>query len=353
MGLAWPKKMSLVKDTAMYRNSILGFLSTLKICSMIFALLILVLVDGTLAQSKIKTLHQFVGGNDGDFPSSALVFDGAGNLYGTASNGGRSGAGIVFELTPNTNGTWKEHIIHSFAGHDHNDGAGPEAALIFDGAGNLYGTTGEGGPMDFGTVFKMTPKGDGTWAESVLYSFCSFSKCADGSYPMGGLVFDQGGNLYGTTSMGGSNGMGAVFKLSVTRDGSWTESVLYSFCSLTNCSDGQEPYASLVFDTWGISTAPRSEEASHRVDWSLSSLQAGTEVGQRALFTTFTAPTEAPRQTLSSSMQKATCMARLREEVRRVLVPFSNYCRPLRELGKKRCFINLRAAGTVQSLGLN
>jgi len=150
---------------------------------------------------------------------------------------------VVFKLTPNASGTWTESILHSFTGG--HDGGDPEAALIFDGAGNLYGTASSGGSGHGGVVFRLTPQLDGSWTETVLHNF--FSGAGGGS-PTGGLVFDQTGNLYGTTFAGGTHGFGIVFKLMPNVDGTWTEKVLHSF---TGGVDGSEPYAGLVFDTAG------------------------------------------------------------------------------------------------------
>jgi uncharacterized repeat protein (TIGR03803 family) len=136
--------------------------------------------------------------------------DGAGNLYGTTSAGGGTFGGVVFKLAPD--GT--ETVLYSFCSQSGcADGSDPEAGLIMDGAGNLYGTTYSGGSAGFagrGVVFRLAP--DGT--ETVLYSFCSQSNCADGSYPEAGLIMDGAGNLYGTTVSGGSTsgaGPGVVF----------------------------------------------------------------------------------------------------------------------------------------------
>ena len=178
---------------------------------------------------------------DGDYPGAGLTFDGAGNIYGTASGGGADGAGIVFKLTPNTDGSWTESVLHSFHG---SDGAFPQAGLIFDAEGNLYGTTYRGGGADnVGAVFKLTPNTHGSWTESVLHAFSG----SDGAYPSAGLIFDAAGNLYSTTIDGGADDAGTVFKLTPNADGSWRESVLHSF----NFSDGAAVDAGLIFDGAG------------------------------------------------------------------------------------------------------
>lgn len=206
------------------------------------------------AQNKFTPVYNFTGGADGAFPQDSLIFDGKGNLYGTTAQGGDSqcagfGCGVVFKLTPKTGGGWTESVLYAF--HSRSEGENPYGGVIFDGAGNLYGTTQIGGSGgDFGgTVFKLTRNRNGSWTESVLYNFCSLGGCADGEIPEAGLIFDTKGNLYGTTLGGG--GGGVVFKLTPQRNGKWTESVLYRFCSRSNCDDGAGPAASVIFDGAG------------------------------------------------------------------------------------------------------
>jgi uncharacterized repeat protein (TIGR03803 family) len=217
------------------------------------ALLVVVMASlvgapGMWAQSTYKVLYKFTGGADGSQAFAGLIFDQAGNLYGTTGAGGANGGGTVFKLAPNSHGTWTETVLYSFCALTNcSDGMFPRSSLIFDAAGNLYGTTFDRS----GTVFKLTPNADGSWTESVLYSFCSLTKCSDGSNPGPALIFDQAGNLYGTTVMGGATGVGTVFKLTPNADGSWTESVLYSLCTLKKCRDGENPAAALIFDKAG------------------------------------------------------------------------------------------------------
>jgi uncharacterized repeat protein (TIGR03803 family) len=210
-----------------------------------------VLSPGEGAASKYKTLYKFSGGKDGTSPQARLIFDQAGNLYSTTASGGAHGGGTVFKLTPNADGSWRENVMYSFCSLTNcGDGKSPLAGLVFDQAGNLYGTTESGGAHGPGTVFQLVPNADGSWRESVLYSFCSRRNCGDGTLPNAGLVFDQAGNLYGTTSArGGADVGGTVFKLSPNADGSWRESVLHSFCQ--NCGDGEAPFAGLIFDQAG------------------------------------------------------------------------------------------------------
>ena len=192
-------------------------------------------------------LHSFdpVNHKDGGNPflSAGLVFDSAGNLYGATTSGGEFERGTVFELTPGSNGTWTEKILHSFGPYATNgDGEQPLSSLVFDGAGNLYGTTSTGGADNAGTVFELSPVSGG-WSEKVLHSF----NVEDGTNPIGGVVFDGAGNLYGTTFSGG-RGLGVVFELSPGSNGTWTETVLHKF---KGGADGGSPFAGLVIDTVG------------------------------------------------------------------------------------------------------
>ena len=194
------------------------------------------------AAGKYKTLYKFkVCCGDAAFPEAGLIFDKAGNLYGTTYYGGDYGVGTVFRLTSKGNGNWKENLIHSFI-YDGKDGFAPSADMIFDGAGNLYGTTEQGGVYNYGTVFELSPNGDGTWRETVLHSF----NRTDGSSPMAGLIFDPVGNLYGT-AVAGEGGYGNVFQLTPNGHGGWTESVLHWF----NGADGKQPFAGSAFDQAG------------------------------------------------------------------------------------------------------
>ena len=128
----------------------------------------------------------------------------------------------MYKLTPNADGSWTESVLHSFTG---SDGYIVRAGVIFDPSGNLYGTTVYGGDFGDGTVYKLTPNSDGSWTESVLHSFNG----SDGHDLVAGLVFDATGNLYGTATHGGAYGHGVVFKLAPNSDGSWTESTIHDF----------------------------------------------------------------------------------------------------------------------------
>jgi len=198
------------------------------------------------------TLYSFgTYSTDGWYPNPGLVIDANGNLYGTTERGGTgygSGGygGTVFELSPGAGGAWTETILHNFQGGQ--DGQFPATRLNMDQSGNLYGTTVYGGSIlceyDCGTVFKLSPNGSGGWTETIIHGFTGRG---DGDDPLGGMVFDAAGNLYGTTSAGGSGGSGTVFELSPTSSGTWTEKVLYSF----DAKNGAQPEADLSFDAAG------------------------------------------------------------------------------------------------------
>ena len=198
------------------------------------------------AKWKQKVLHHFENnGQDGYYPAANLIFDAAGNLYGTTAQGGTSQAGTVFELMPAKGGKWKEKILHSFEANS-SDGSEPLAPVVFDTTGSLYGTNFYEGAYGDGTVFKLTPGKDGHWTEKVLHNFDFNGK--DGFNSRAGLVFDNSGNLYGTTVLGGTGGNGTVFEETRGKNGSWTEKVLYSF---TGGADGSLAVAGLTIDKTG------------------------------------------------------------------------------------------------------
>jgi len=194
-----------------------------------------------------NVLHRFNGKHgDGYGPYAAPILDGRGNLFGTTEYGGvqcgSSSCGTVYELSPEADGKWKEHVLHRFHGRD---GQFPGGALIMDASGDLYGTTVNGGSY-LGVVFKLTPEGNGRWRETVIYSFQSGTS---GSDPGGGVVQDSAGNLYGTTIYGGSPNCdcGVVYKLSPKKNGKWKYTVLHTFVG----SDGAQPDANLILDDKG------------------------------------------------------------------------------------------------------
>jgi uncharacterized repeat protein (TIGR03803 family) len=184
---------------------------------------------------------------DGANPQAGVILDSAGNLYGTTELGG-IGGGTVFELSPTQSG-WTESVISSFSG----GGSSPESGLIFDAVGNLYGTTAYGGGGGAGTVFELSPTGSG-WTESILYSFQRFSGSVDGCDPLAGVIFDAAGDLYGTTSSGGLyssecfGGFGTVFELMPDGNGGWSEAIIYNFAG---GEDGSDPIAGLAIDSSG------------------------------------------------------------------------------------------------------
>ena len=196
-------------------------------------------------QWKERVIDGFTGNHDGEYPSSSLVADSAGNLYGTATWGGLYNQGVVYELTPSSDGRWTETVLYNFPGGVL--GGNPFSGVILDAAGNLYGTTVGGGfytcgNANCGTVFKLKRSG-GNWSLRVLHSFDG----TDGDAPFyAGLTFDSAGNLYGTTTAGGQDGYGVVFKLSQSGN-RWTETRLHSF----DGKDGANPDGGLILDQQG------------------------------------------------------------------------------------------------------
>lgn len=195
---------------------------------------------------RVTTLHSF-DGTDGSSPKGNLICDAAGNLYGTANDGGLYDRGAVFELTPGSGG-WTFAVIYNFCPqYNCLDGAEPAAGVTADKTGNLYGTAG-GGPDCCGVFYELTP-GSGGWEESVLYDFGS--KPYDATASTAPLIFSKTGDLYGTSYYGGSFGGGAVFKLTHKASG-WKERILYSFCpGGFPCVDGQHPFSGVVLDRSG------------------------------------------------------------------------------------------------------
>jgi uncharacterized repeat protein (TIGR03803 family) len=190
-----------------------------------------------------SVVHYFTGGDDGSGPGSGLTFDQRGNLYGMTPTGGADGFGVVYELQSQANGSWKLHVIHTFTGGS--DGSSASAGrLIVDHAGNLYGVTTVGGANGDGVVFELARAQAGAWTLLPLYAF---KDQPDGALPYSGLIFDKAENLYGTTYYAGANDVGTVYKLTHA-NGGWTETVLYSFKGGT---DGSSPIGTLVSDEAG------------------------------------------------------------------------------------------------------
>jgi uncharacterized repeat protein (TIGR03803 family) len=204
----------------------------------------LALTHDSTAQSKYKVLYAFTGHADGGGVWDSVVFDTKGNLYGTTSGGGDFGYGTVFELTPTSHGPWAEAVLHSFMLNDL-DGSEPDTDVILDSAGNLYGTTANGGAYNGGTAFELTPGSSG-WTLTVLYNFGAYSGDVNAR---SGLLMDKAGNLYGAGA-GGAIGGGAVFELTPS-SGTWLESLPYSFCQRSGCADGSIVYAGVTFDRAG------------------------------------------------------------------------------------------------------
>lgn len=185
---------------------------------------------------------------DGQTPFSPLAFDARGSLYGTTLYGGNKpfctvdtmGCGTAFQLSPNRDGPWTFHLMHAFAASA-DDGETPVGSLVVDRTGSLYGTTSYGGPNHNGTIFKLTPSAVGrNWVETELYTFPDCS--GDGCQPYTGLVADKAGNLYGAAGGGNhtcldGSACGVLFSLSPRRDGSWKYAVLYKFSG----PDGDDP----------------------------------------------------------------------------------------------------------------
>jgi len=201
------------------------------------ALAIMLVLNLFAAQSvqaqTLTVLYNFAGSSDGGDPYASLIRDAAGNLYSTVGYGGTSFAGGVFKVDTKGN----ESMLYSFTGGA--DGAYPISALVRDHAGNLYGTTTQGGSVGAGVVFKVDPSGK----ETVLHNFTGGS---DGVDPVGGLLLDKAGNLYGTTSQGGTSKCGVLFKLSPQGK----ETILHTFTGAAN--DGKYPtYTSPLMDAEG------------------------------------------------------------------------------------------------------
>lgn len=199
--------------------------------------------DGTWSETVLYSFKR--DGKDGFGPSSGLMFNRSGNLYGTTYYGGAYADGTVFELKRDSKGEWTEAVIHSFDGHD---GVHPVAGLTMDTTGNLYAVCPNGGPQHNGTVFKLTHRPNDRWAFTILYDF---PKHGYGWGPVGTLIWDAKGNLYGVTAAGGNtaceDGCGTVFKMSPRANGKWAYSVLYRF----NGQDGELPEAGLIWDAKG------------------------------------------------------------------------------------------------------
>ncbi len=278
-----------------------GAVAVLALCAM--------LVCGAGAPGTFKVLYSFTGDPDAEYPSTDLVIDGAGNLYGMTVLGGDFGSGTVFRLSPsgngwtatvlysftstadggqpyggvtlddegnlygtavvggtggtcveagcgvvwkltNSEGSWSQSVIYNFTGGD--DGYGPGGPVVFDNVGNLYGMTPTGGEFGLGVIYQLSPDGEGEWTLTVLHAFTGGEDGATGS--SGRLLIDRGGNILGVATVGGEHGAGTIFRLSPSQSETsvtgvtWTLKTLYSF---KGEPDGVFPYGGLVRDKWG------------------------------------------------------------------------------------------------------
>jgi uncharacterized repeat protein (TIGR03803 family) len=182
---------------------------------------------------------------DGDGPDNPFTWDANGDLYGATEGGGKGNLGVIFELERTANG-WKEHVLHNFPASA-TDGYDPDGGLTLDQKGNVYGTTSQGGSKGNGTVFQLTRGTDGRWKETILYNFPDAFHNGGGADA--GVIFDRAGNLYGTTPGGGDPNCqcGVVFKMTPGANGKWTYSVLHRFTG----ADGFDPEAGLTLDSKG------------------------------------------------------------------------------------------------------
>jgi uncharacterized repeat protein (TIGR03803 family) len=226
---------------------------TLRTFTFVFTLLTALALTVIFAQpvsaQTEKTLHNFnaPGEAGGQYPNGGLILDSAGNLYGTTAASSNSctesECGTVFELVLNANGTYTEKVLHTFSSSGKN-AWNPQAGVAMDASGNLYGTTYAGGANGAGTVYKLTLS-DGVWKETLLHSFGASD--SDGAQPVAAVILDAAGNLYGTTQNGGGHNYGAVYEVSPKTGGGWTEQVLHSFRG----PDGEFPGGPLLMDAAG------------------------------------------------------------------------------------------------------
>lgn len=189
-------------------------------------------------------LHDFTGGDDGSGPGAGVTLDAKGNLYGMTPTGGSFGFGVIYQLLPSANNSWEFKVIHTFTGGK-DGGSASAGRMILDAAGTLYGVATVGGQHQQGVAFRLAQGRGGAWKLTPLYAF---KGQPDAGFPYGALVFDNAGNLYGTTYYDGANDLGAVYELARGVGGRWSESVLYSFRGGT---DGANSISNLVFDAAG------------------------------------------------------------------------------------------------------
>jgi uncharacterized repeat protein (TIGR03803 family) len=228
--------------------------------------------SGQAMAYTLKTIAAFTGPN-GATPVAGPVIDKGGNIYGTTFGGGSAGAGTAFMVTPPATGKtgWTLKTLVSFNG---TNGSNPNAGLVLDNAGNLYGATSAGGTSGNGTIFRLTPPAAGktAWTFATLVNFNG----TNGSSPMASLISDSAGNLYGTTKAGGSKNYGTIYRLSPTSPGAKTWN-LTTLASFTGYSSGSAPESSLVFGNNGILYGTTSGDSTGwGVLFSLSPPAAGT-----------------------------------------------------------------------------
>ncbi len=190
-----------------------------------------------------RVIHAFTGGADGSGPGSRVAVDKRGNVYGMTPTGGANGLGVIYLLRPRSSAGYALRVIHTFTGAS--DGSSGSAGKLVLRGGRIFGAATTGGNHGSGTVFQLTPTQTGEWDFKTLYSFAG---APDGVFPYGALLFDAAGNIYGTTYYGGTNGLGAVYKLSPTLSGEWDETVIYSFQA---GNDGNSSISNLVSDPAG------------------------------------------------------------------------------------------------------
>jgi uncharacterized repeat protein (TIGR03803 family) len=217
--------------------------------------------DGTWTESVISFLES--GGNN---PGYGVVFDAAGSLYGSGG-GGIKGCGVIFQLVPNQTGYWTENVVYTFT--DGRDGCAP-TALTIDAAGDIYGTTLSGGSKGWGTVFQLSPQPGGGWTGNLLHTFGGNN---DGIVPNGVLVFDGSGNLYGTTTGGGKYTDGVAYRLERAIGKEWRETVLHEF---GGTGGGRSPEGNLVLDNAGSLCGTTSLGGSGGTDGTVFRLAPGS-----------------------------------------------------------------------------
>jgi uncharacterized repeat protein (TIGR03803 family) len=233
-------KKSFPKESFLEKN--VSSKSVHKLILTFCALAAFMAITGAGASAQYKIIHTFglTSPANGYAPFPGVISNGAGQLYGSTAAGGNHGAGTVFELTPSGTGSWTLKVLYNF-----NSGDTPNAFLVMDGTGNFYGTTVRGGASGCGTVFELLPGPLGNLTRRLLRSFNCFP---DAQFPAG-VVLDASGNVFGTSSFGGTYNLGVVFELKHAAGANWPEKIVYSFGSYD--IDGQRPEGSLLFDASG------------------------------------------------------------------------------------------------------